>query len=65
MGLNVLEIILTLQTEYYKKHNRAVSIVIMSGQHYKQLTRELLVSDLNNLHGMRIMISSSDQLILY
>lgn len=65
MGLSVLDMILYLQTEYYKKHERAVSAISMNKEHYKYLTRELNVKNLNNLHGMQIIISQSTNLKLF
>lgn len=65
MGLSVLEIILDLQSDYYKKYNRAVSTVVMNLENYKYLTRELEVERLDNLHGMQIVIRSDRKIALY
>jgi len=65
MGLSVLEIILNMQTDYYKKYNRAVSILMLNLEKYKYLTRELEVDKLDNLHGMKIVISNNSKITLH
>lgn len=64
MGLSVLDLILDMQSEYYAKYNRAVSMLIINLENYKYLMRELEQVDLDNLHGMKIIISPTRKIVL-
>lgn len=62
--MSVIDTILDLQKDYYKKHKRAVSMLCLNKQTYGILLRELDTEYVNNLHGMQIVINSKTSLKL-
>lgn len=60
----VIDTILDFQTEYYKKHRRAVSMLLLNKSTYKQLLRELELDVIGNLHGMQVIINSKHDIKL-
>lgn len=65
MGLSVLDMILSMQSDYYKKYNRAVTTLVLNLENYKYLTRELEIEYLNDLHGMQIVIKSDRKIQMH
>jgi hypothetical protein len=64
MGLSVLEMILDLQVEFYKKYKKAVNILFINKYQYTYLMRDLEVNQLDNLHGMKIIIHNQRKIEL-
>jgi hypothetical protein len=64
MGLSVLEMILDLQVEFYKKYKKAVNILFINKYQYTYLMRDLEVNELDNLHGMKIIIHNQRKIEL-
>jgi len=62
MGLSILDIILDMQLKFYEKYNKAVSLLFINLEQYRFLTRELESSDLDNLHGMKIIITKKTKI---
>ena len=65
MGLSVLDMILSMQSDYYKKYNRAVNTLTINLENYKYLVRELETDKIDNLHGMQIVINTDRKITLY
>jgi hypothetical protein len=57
MGLSILDVILDMQLQFYQKYNMAVSLLFINSEKYRFLTKELESPDLDNLHGMKIIIT--------
>ena len=55
MGLSVLDMILSMQSDYYKKYNRAVTTLVLN----------LEIEYLNDLHGMQIVIKSDRKIQMH
>lgn len=64
MGLSILELILEMQSDFYKKYNKAVSVLFINTEKLKYLLRELEVDSLDNLHGMKIIVTSTRKITL-
>jgi len=62
MGLSILDVILDMQLKFYEKYNTAVSLLFINLEHYRFLTRELETPDLDNLHGMKIIITKKTKI---
>ena len=62
--MSVIDTILELQSTYYKRHKRAVSMLCVNKQTYNNFLKELDVDYINNLHGMQIVINSRTSLKL-
>jgi hypothetical protein len=57
MGLSILDVILDMQLQFYQKYNMAVSLLFINSEKYRFLTKELEAPNLDNLHGMKIIIT--------
>jgi hypothetical protein len=62
--MSIIDTIIDEQTVYYKKHKRAVSMLMLNKTTYSQLLRELDTDTLGNLHGMQIIINSKNNIKL-
>jgi len=62
--MSIIETILEYQNDYYKRHNRAVSMLMLNKTTYNRLLSELEKDNINNLHGMQIIINSKCDLKL-
>ncbi len=62
--MSIIETILECQSDYYKRHNRAVSLLMLNKDTYRKLLMELEKSHISNLHGMQIILNSKKNLEL-
>lgn len=56
--MSIVDLIIEYQNDYYKKHNRAVSMLILNKTNYNRLLSELEKDVIHNLHGMQLVINS-------